>query len=620
MGRLSQIFKSLILAGAKFFKFKTGRIFSWFKKINQSENETPDVNQQLIMQLNKKSWPTWWQLKHISKILSPTDKIKFFSACLIFIIALVALGWRLYLRNTIEIPTQGGVYTEGLVGTPRFINPTLAATDIDRDLVRLVYSGLVKYDAQGNLVPDLAKAYGIDPDQTTYTFELKDNLRWQDGEPLTAEDIIFTISRVKNPEFASPYRNSFNGVTVRKVNDQTVQFVLEKPFAPFLSILTMGILPEHLWYSIPTFSSNLAELNIKPVGSGPYGFKSLTRDAEGNIKTYALTTNVHYYLDRPFIKELHFKFYADFATAVSALENKNVEGISFLPKEYANELKRSDVTLNKLLVPQYTAIFFNPKNNGLLDDKKFRQALALALDRQRLLEESIGSDGQIVSSPILPGKEGYSDQIQGPIYNPEEAKKILDDLGWTLAEGQTIRQKKSGDDITDLTLRITTVDQSDDVRAINIIKENWEAIGIKTELDIVPKERIKQNIIDPRAYQILLFGQLINTGSGPYPFWHSSQSQAPGLNLSLLADKDIDKYLEESRQAKTSETKVNALVNFQKKLVEKNFAIFLYNPYYIYPTSNRLKGIAAGQFINLPANRFDNVTNWYLKTKRILSK
>ena len=491
---------------------------------------------------------------------------------------------------------------------------------MDRDLVKLIYSGLIKYDGAGHLVPDLAQTYTINAEQTSYTFELRPDLRWHDGQPLTADDVIFTINQIKNPDFGSPLRASLNGINAKKINDQTVQFVLEKPFAPFLSIMILGLLPEHLWYSIPDFGAALADLNIKPVGSGPYQFKSLTKDTNGHLKTYALEAYDDYHGGQPYIQELVFKFYPDFVTAITALENKNVDGLSFLPKEYKEQLKKTKISLHNLKLPQYTALYFNPKNNTLLENNDFRLALALALDKARILSESIDDDGQLIAGPLLAGLPGYDPDLKGVDYKPEEAKKILEELGWKMTADQSFRQKAEGDKTKELKIKLTTVDQMENSRAASIIKENWEAVGIKTELEIISKDRIKQNVIEPRQYEVLLFSQLININAGSYAFWHSSQNQNPGLNLTVLANKDIDKYLEEYRQAASEETKLNSLKNFQNKLIELNFAIFLYNPSYSYPTSPDLRGLESLQFINLPADRFNTINSWYLKTKRVLSK
>ena len=599
-------------------------IFSLHKKIKNriSPAAQDDVNQQLILQLSDKKIPSWSQIKQMPKFLNRAEKFNLSFALIIFVLAIGIFGWRAYIKNSVAVPAFGGSYTEGLIGAPHLVNPILSSSDVDRDLVKLMFSGLMKFNGHGELIPDLASGYTIDAEQTTYTFELRENLRWHDNEPITVDDVIFTIDSIKNPDYNSPLKNSFSGITVQRINDRTVQFTLEKPFSPFLSILTTGIIPEHLWYSVPAFSASLTDLNIKPVGSGPYSFVKLTRDTNGNIKNYTLEAYENYHLPSAYISELNFKFYPDFLTGVSALENKNIDGLIYLPKEFKQDMDSDKITLHNLQFPQFTAAFFNPKNNELLSDKDFRQALAMSVDKERILTEVLNGDGQTINTPILPGLLGYDPELRAPEYSPDLASIALEELGWEMPEEGSFRTKDAGEDEDPLELKIklTTIDQSENVKIVNIIKEAWEEIGIKTDLEIVSKEKIKKDIIEPRNYEVLVFGEVININSGPYPFWHSSQNQHPGLNLSVLANKDIDKYLEEVRVANIDDDKLEPLKNFQEKLLELNFAIFLYNPTYIYPTTDKLQGLDELQFINLPADRFNNVNSWFVKTKRIFSR
>lgn len=581
--------------------------------------EEEDVNQQLVLKLNTKKIPSLAQIKQLPKFLSRGEKIRLWAALLIFLVSSLTLGWKIYLQNSKAEAAYGGSYTEGLIGSPRLINPILAVSDVDRDLVKLLFSGLMKYDASGQLVPDLASAYTIDAEQKVYTFELRSDVRWHDDTPLTADDVVFTFNSIKNSEYKSPLKTSLAGVTIQKINDQTIQFHLTSPFAPFLSILTVGIIPEHLWYSVPAFSAALSDLNTKPIGCGPYQFKSLSRDSNGSIKSYVLESYKNYHLGRAYISELNFKFYPDFETAIIALQNKNVEGLVYLPQSYKTAIDDSGLTLHQLHFPQYTAVFFNPEKLSLLSDQNFRKALNIAIDKQRILNEVLGEDGQMIYTPILPGLTGYDPNLKGPDYNIEEAKKILDNLGWTIKDNAQFRTKGEGDQVQELTIKLTTLDQPEIVKTVSIIQEAWENIGVKTELEIIAYDRIKQDIIEPRNYQALVYSEVINTNSGPYPFWHSSQNKNPGLNLSVLANKDIDTALEKIRQATTDAEKIQWLTTFQNKLLELNFAIFLYSPTYIYPTDQKLKGLDNLTFINLPSDRFNNISTWYIKTKRSLN-
>lgn len=550
--------------------------------------------------------------------MSRLEKVQLLLAIIIFFASLTGLAWRFYLKHSVENPSFGGSYTEGMVGAPFYVNPILATSDSDRDLVRLIYAGLMKTDGNGVLQSDLASGYTIDASQRQYTFELKPNLHWHDGEAVTAEDVIFTIESIKKADYKSPYRSNFAGVTVQSLNENTIQFNLDKANPLFLSALTIGILPEHLWYSIPAIGAPLTELNIKPIGSGPYVFKALTKDQSGNIKTYTLESFDRYYAGRPFIKDLIFKFYPDFDMAVQALHSKNIEGLSYLPNEFKGSLKNNDLVLKELHNPRYTAAFFNPANNALLNEVNFRLALDVSVDKERIVREAAENNGQIIHSPVLPGDIGYDQNIKTEYNNPSKATELLEKLGYKKEENEQWRIIKKSNSTSSLELKITTIDQPEMTKIASIVKENWEAIGIKTQLEIIPRERMLKEIIEPRNYQILIFSEQLNINSGPYLFWHSSQIKSPGLNLSNLSNKDIDKYLDQIRNAETMEAKIEPLKKFQTKLTELNFAVFLYSPTYTYPTARKLKGLDQVQFINLPADRLSTINSWYIKTKRSL--
>ena len=359
------------------------------------------ADQRLVANLSPKNLPSFSQLKTLPNFLSPKEKsyLKFFSS--IIGLCLLLLVGNFYFGHSRLIPEEGGSYTEGLVGTPQYLNPILSSyNDVDRDLSGLIFNGLLKINAEGVLVPDLAEEYQISPDRLVYTFKLKENVLWHDNQPLTADDVIFTVTGIQDPEWQSQLKSALDNVQVEKLNDYGLRFILKEPVAGFINSLTFGILPEHLWLTIPSANATLAELNKKPVGTGPYQFKSFTKDKNGNIRTIALKRNEKYYGPQPFIEELNFKFYGDFATATEALSNNNIEGLSLLPKEYQEKIaKNGKIKFYSLSLPQYTAIFFNTRRNEILKDKTVRQALAYAIDRQEILNKSLDQKSTIINGP-----------------------------------------------------------------------------------------------------------------------------------------------------------------------------------------------------------------------------
>ncbi len=584
----------------------------------QKSNLQQNLDLKVITDLNPRRWPRLQQLKYVGSVLDSDEKKRILVASTIFLLAIVGLGLNFYTRNTTVKPAYGGTYTEGLVGNARFINPLLApANDVDRDLTALLFSGLIRVDEQGLLVPDMAKSYLVSEDQKTYTFDLREGVLWHDGQPLTASDVEFTINSIQNPDFKSPLRLSFNGVQAEVISETQIRFNLDKPYPNFLDTLTVGILPRHIWYAIPPTSAHLAEAMTKPVGSGPFRFKSLTKDsASGSIRSYSLEANKSFYERRPYINEIIFKFYPDFGTAVEALRNQNVDAISLLPKDDRDRGVGKNIGIHNISLPQYTAIFFNPETNAVLKDKNVRQALSMVVDRQAILNLAISGEGTAIVSPVLPGMIGYqSKDIPG--VNQEEAAKLLDKAGWTTSTSTPWRVNKQDQA---LVIKLTAVNQPEQRATANLLKTAWENIGVQVQEDLVDRSVIRNDYIQPRNYQVLVFGQIVNSGQDHYLFWHSTQNRHPGLNLSVMANRDIDSALEKARAATNEEQRAEFLTQFQNKLQEEVFAVFLYNPTYSYPVSNKVKGLETLTRMNIPAERFANIRNWYIKTARSWSK
>ncbi len=573
------------------------------------------LDQEAVASLHNRHFPTRDQLRHITKVLTPSEQRRALLAFGLMIVGII--GWITtgYFAKTFVHPARGGSYTEGLIGTPRYINPLLSsANDVDRDLAQLIFSGLVKTDPTGQIVPDLAQGYTVSEDKKMYTFQLRDKIYWHDGEPLTASDVVFSIALLQDAEFKSPLRLSFNGVHVEAIDERTVRFTLDQPYPAFLSNLTVGIIPKHIWYSIPPANASLAEAMTKPIGSGPYKFKSLVKDNKaGSIRLYTLEANQNYFSDKPYISELSFKFYPDFTAGVEALENQNVEGLSLLPKENSLQDKvKKRVHIINLLVPQYTAVFFNPDNNAVLKDVSIRKALAHALDRPMMIDKILNGQANVINSPILPDTFGYDAGVKSFDFNLDQANSLLDTAGWKKVDGNPYRQNK---DVT-LEITLTTVDQPETIAIASIIKDQWEAIGVKTTINTIARTRIRSDVIEPRNYQVLLFGQILRDNQDPYVFWHSSQTKNPGLNLSILGNKDIDAALEKARATDNTKTKTDAYKIFQTTVHDQVFAIFLYNPSYSYALAKKINGVEQLTRINVPADRFTDITHWYIKTLR----
>ncbi|NQV00738.1 MAG: peptide ABC transporter substrate-binding protein [Parcubacteria group bacterium] len=543
---------------------------------------------------------------------------------LILIIAgsCVTLLFNFYINQTIIEPKIGGEYKEGILGQPRYINPVLAQTnDVDRDLVQLVYSSLFKYDNQGNLIPDLAKEYSLGEDGLTYNVSLKRNVHWHNGEQFSADDVIFTIRTIQDPEYNSPLRNIWQGVEIEKVDEFTVLFRLNNIYAPFLHNLTVGILPKHLWAGISGQNFPLAEYNLKPVGSGPYKFKEYVKNKDGKIESIKLVRNENFYLlfenriQSPFIKNIILKFYSNQTNLTNAYQKRQIDGLSSLSTANQSEIK-NNLNIYEIKLPIYYAIFFNQTESKALANKTVRLALAYATDKEEIINKVLNGKGTRVDSPLLPNWPNYTAETNIYDFAIEHAKNILEADSWIDSDDDGIREKGEGEEEIRLEISLLATNWSEIKQTAELIKEQWEKIGVKVNLETVDAANIQKDYIRPREYQAILFGEVLSADPDPFAFWHSSQKKDPGLNLALYQNKDVDELLQDARQTLDQETREGKYAEFQKLLMEDVPGVFLYSPSYIYPVNKKVRGISIEKLAQ-PSQRFSQVENWYIKINRI---
>jgi peptide/nickel transport system substrate-binding protein len=550
----------------------------------------------------------------IGKCLNFRDKLLITFLLLAIGASAVYLGGYHYLQITEAIPKKGGEYIEGIVGQPLYVNPLLSQTsEVDSNISQLVYSGLFKYDRDGNVVQDLAESYSISEDKKEYTINVRKDAKWHDGQSVTAQDVLFTFNLIQDPSYKSLLlRQSFTGVSFRLIDDYTVVFSLKNPYIGFLDNLTVGILPKHIWENIAPERFSLAEYNLQPIGCGPYFFSDFQKDAEGNILTYKLAAFKDYHGSVPFISKITFNFYPENNLLIEAYNKKEVMGMASITPGNLKDLKNVKSTrINELLIPRYFSVFFNQTKSVPLAYDEVRKALNLSIDREEIIETVMYGKGTALASPFLPNMNGYVDSgTLSP--NLDEAGKLLEDAGWKMDQNENVR--KNDDEI--LQFELVTANYPELVSTAELLKQQWEKIGARAEIKVLSASDLDQNYIRTREYDSLLFGQAISFNGDLYSFWHSSQKHDPGLNLSLFDNKDADEILESARQEADESKRAEAYRKFQEILAQEVPAVFLYSRHYLYPTSTKVHGIEIKN-VNSSHQRFVDVCNWYLKTKRV---
>lgn len=472
----------------------------------------------------------------------------------------------------------------------------------------------MKYNGEGQLINDLAESYDISEDKTTYAFHLKKNILWHDGQNLTAHDVVFTVNLISDPAYKSPLRGNWQGVETSVIDDFNVEFRIKTPYVGFLNNLTFGVLPKHIWEGVEPENFSLTSLNLEPIGSGPYKYSSYQKDSKGNILTYKLISNPNYFEGKPYLSKITFNFYIDDDSAIDAFNRKEIMGVSGgLSSQKISDVKNpKSTTLHKFIMPRYFAVFFNQNKSLPLASDEVRQALDYATDRQEIIDKVLSGNGDPVHYPILPGMIGYKEDLEKNEFNIEKGNEVLDKNGWT--RGDDGFRAKNG---AALEISLVTTDWDELSKTADILKSQWEKIGIKVNVSAFSISDIQQNYIRTREYDALLFGQVLVGGdSDPNSFWHSAQKKDPGLNLALFGDSATDKLIEDGRVEFNTEKRTENYVEFQKKLHSEAPAVFLYSPNYIYPVNKSVHGMDIKNLIS-PSERFSNINKWYMKTKRI---
>ena len=509
------------------------------------------------------------------------------------------------------VPAYGGTLVEGEVGSPRFINPLLALSDADRDLVALTYAGLMGPDGEGGLTPVLAESYEITPDGKTYTFRLRDSAKFSDGTPVTAHDVVFTVTKAQDPGLKSPQYADWSGVGVTADDARTVRFTLGKPYAPFLELATLGILPAHLWSSVSNETFPFSTLETAPVGAGPFLVKSTSRNTSGLIESLVLSENPHYALGRPYLDSIRIHFYSGSDDLARALESGAVESAY-------GAVSRSSRSGGIAMTKPYARIFgvfFNQESNPVYARPEVTKALSLAIDRKALIDGALGGYASALAGPVPPGSGIVETPVPASGDPIATAAAVLSAHGWVYNGSARVWENAGAKlSLDQITIRTSNVPE---LRAVaGEVKAGWEKFGIPVAIELYEPGDLSQNVIRPRKYDALLYGEVVGRNEDLYAFWHSQERSDPGLNIALYANKTVDALLEDARTNPDRDARLDDLQKIESTIANEYPATFLYAPDFVYTVPRDLSGIMLPQ-ITTPSDRFATVASWYRRTDAI---
>lgn len=548
--------------------------------------------------------PSLAQLQQFPRILSSGERRVFFGG-----VGLLILGTAFLVLGTISaffttVPESGGTLTEGMLGYPQLINPLYAdANTVDRELTSLIYSGLLAYSAETQgLEPLLAESYTLSEDQKTYTVALKQGVLWHDDEAFSAYDVLFTYSALQNAAYGSPLFEAYQNIVITQVDDRTVSFTLSEPYAAFPELLTVGILPAHLWEDISPANAKLVALNLKPVGTGPYILGKTSKDSRGIIRSVSLTANDAFVRERPYLDEITVKFFSTTSDIVQALQTKRIDMTGSLSLTEALSLQEDRaLTITALPLSQYVGAFFNTKKD-LLEDADMRRALTLALDISAITADATGGLGTPLGF-ALPGFTPTAASVQ----DVQTAQNLLDELGYTLNESG---KRMDGD--SELSLSITTVDRTEFTRAAERIAEAWRNLGITVSVTTLSSPDMA-TVLQEKTYDILLAAEQYGVVADPYPFWHSSGKSADGLNMSQFSTTETDEAVATLRTSSSFEERAGAFTTLNQALIDNMPVVFLFQNVLPLAHTVDILGVTP-QSIPTPSSRWALESAWYKRT------
>lgn len=547
----------------------------------------------------------------------PSDRVILYILALVFIGAVTVSLLSLNAAFSKTVPNQGGTLIEGIVGTPRFVNPVLALTRTDTDLSALIYSGLMKVGPDGILVPDLAESVTVSDDGLVYNVILRNDIEFHDETPIRSDDVRFTIELIQNPDLKSPLRGNWTGVTVEVINEHELNLVLENPYTPFLENLTVGIMPEHIWGPLSIEELPFSQHNTEPVGSGPYALQNVTRNKSGLASGYTLTA----FADgrgRPNIDTIVLSFYQNEQDLYDAYVEGEVMSTAGLSNETLAELRADeDTRLIEEPLPRIFTVFFNQNRSAALRDESARRALSAAIDREALIATALNGFGEPMTSPLPVGVEamGTTSADELATSSLDAARAILRDGGWEQNESGAWTKTIDENEVT-LALTVATANSSLFEDTVFYLEQTWNELGVVTSVELYEQSDLVQAVIRPRNYEALLFGTEIGRSLDLYPFWHSSQREDPGLNVALYANITTDTLLETARTTQDETERNSSLQGFASAILNEMPAIFLYSPTFVYAIDTGIEP-ASMEGIARPYERFANIRDWYMDDESV---
>ncbi len=500
---------------------------------------------------------------------------------------------------TLPIRTYGGSYREGIIGTARFINPVLAQSNADKDLTELTFGSLIDVDRNGNISYRIAEKVEASADQKTYIVTLNPEAHFSDGNPITSSDVIFTIDKIKSPLIKSPLYSRWAGVEVVASGTYELTFALSQPYTDFIYNLTIGVLPRHIWENTSDEEFAFSTYNTNPVSSGWFKIDNVVYEKDGSPRSFSLSPNRHTF-DRAYLRSIEITRYEDADELKDAYLSGAIDGAYGISSSKLEEVNSKAIHSGTL--PRVFGIFFNVQNNKETINANTRTAINYAINREGITNEVFGGYASITNNPW--------GEVSESNYNPEKAREILAQDSWKLNEQNVLIKAINGKEMP-LSFTIAVPNIEEIVEAAEFVKVDLEKIGVIANIRSYDETSLTNEVIRNRDYDAVLFGYVLEKPSDIFAFWHSSQTNDPGLNISVYNNPRVDATVSNIRN---QQERQDDQANFSALWERDMPAVFLYSPEYLYLVRENFE---VPDNLTNASERFNQVNRWYLRTKHI---
>lgn len=511
-----------------------------------------------------------------------------------------------YQRSySLYAPVAGGTYAEGVVGPLESINPIFARTQAEQAASRLVFASLLSYDATTHLRNDLASSWRIEQDGKRYVVDLRNDVVWHDGQKITADDVTFTVNLIKNPLVRSPLHNSWAQVKATKLSETSVAFDLVRPYAAFPHALTFGILPRHILGATPPERLREADFNRQPIGSGGFMFKRIQviNPDEGRMIVY-LERNPQFVLGAPKLERFQLHIFNSTEAIKTAFLRQEINGGADLTSDELQSImdKQQDAIVYHTHILDGVFAFLN-NDSSMFSDGAVRKAFVTGTNRNAIIAK-LHNYASRLEGPLANSQLSSASSKRQANFDLSAARSILDQAGWKL-QGQT--RVKDG---AALTINLVTIKSGDYPVVAEELKTQWQQLGANVNLKLVTPADVQQTVVLPRAYDAFVYELELGADPDVYAYWHSSQADPRGLNLSNYKSSIASEALSSAQLRLDMAGRIPKYELFVTTWLGDAPAVALYQPQLHYVTSESVDALQSNEAVVNRTDRYRSVQLW----------